>query len=166
MVTPSSFAWASSSSGAAHAWSASRPAGRSLSIAKSPIASRIICCSSVGVRSKSSARTPFAWRAGWSSFLLRGERAPGGAGGTEAVLGGRVEEALGALAHADAVEQLEPGDAVEGPEAEAHASVGGVHRRFQGKDGRMRWQFLPLRSNPYADDIAVNRVRTPMGRGE
>ena len=69
MATPSSFAWASSSSGAAQASSASRPAGLSRSIAKSPIASRIICCSSVGVRSKSSARTPFAWRAGWSSFF-------------------------------------------------------------------------------------------------
>ena len=129
--TPSSFACASSSAGAAQALSASSAAGRSRSIAKSPIASRIICCSSVGVRSKSSARAPVRLARGLVELLLRGERPPGGAGGAEAVLGGRVEEPLGALAHADAVEQLEPGDAVEGPEAEAHASVGGVHRRFQ-----------------------------------
>jgi hypothetical protein len=71
IVTPSSFACSSSSGGAVQAASASSAAGRSLSSAKSPIASRIICCSSVGVRSKSFARLPVPWRTGPSSFRER-----------------------------------------------------------------------------------------------
>ena len=53
MEAPSSALWLSSSAGASAALSASWATGRSRAPAKSPNASWSICCSSVGVRSKS-----------------------------------------------------------------------------------------------------------------
>ena len=67
IAAPSSAACASSSSGAAAAVSASCAAGRSRAVAKSPKASCSICCSSLGVRSKSLRDVVLAWRAGWVS---------------------------------------------------------------------------------------------------
>ena len=87
---PSSFAWASSSSGAAQAGSASRAAGRSF--VQREVADRLAqhLLLVVGRRGRRARRrTRFAWRAGRSSFFCGGERPPGGAGGAEAVLGGR-----------------------------------------------------------------------------
>jgi hypothetical protein len=54
--------------------------------------------------------------------------------GAETVLGSRVQEALGTVAHADPVDQLETGESVEGAEAEPHASVGSVHLSVTGEE--------------------------------
>ena len=68
MLTPSSFAWASSSGGVVRSASASAAAGRTFSPAKSRTASWNICCSSSGARSKRPLGLPVFWRAGLPSF--------------------------------------------------------------------------------------------------
>ena len=83
-----------------------------------------ICCSSSGLRSKRPVDLLVLLARRFAQLLGRLEGAPGGGRRAEAVLGALEERPLDLLADADAVEQVRAGEAVERPQAEAHAALG------------------------------------------
>ena len=121
-------AWASSSAGAAHVGVGVGRRRTQAARARSRASiSWSICCSSVGVRSKRSRGVALVRRAGRPSAAGGRERAAGGAGGAEAVARRAVEQALGAVAHAQAVEDVGGGEGADRSQSERYAARAGRH---------------------------------------
>ena len=124
MLTPSSFAWASSSAGVAHVGVGVVRGRADLRLGE--VAARLLehLLLVVGAEVEE-ARGLALLLARRFAQLLRGlEGAPGGGRRAEAVLGALEERALDLLADADPVEQVGAGEPVERAQAEAHAALG------------------------------------------
>ena len=117
--SPISWTAASTSSGAAQASLAAAAAGRSSSAASSSTTSTSICLVLGRGQVEDAARLGAGGPLPCGPPARAGERATGGGRDPEAVAGGRVDDLLGLLAQADAVDQVALGQPVDGGDGEA-----------------------------------------------
>ena len=124
MSTPSSAAWASSSAGVAAIGVGVERGGTDLLLGEGAAGLLEHLLLVVGGEVEQALRLAPGLARRFAQLLRRLEGAAGGGRRAEAVLGRPVERSLDLLADPDPVEQVGAGEAVERPQAEAHAALG------------------------------------------